>query len=395
MAAMEQPAPRRNAHCGSLGAPDAGREVTLAGWVHRRRDHGNLIFIDLRDRSGLCQVVIRPGDGPSEQAEAGAVAAHAAARDVRSEYVLSVTGRVVLRDAANVNPNIPTGAIEVVASRLEVLNKSEVPPFPLDENDPPASEELRLKYRYLDLRRRPLLKALTLRHRIALQVRNYLDAQGYLELETPILTRSTPEGARDYVVPSRVHPGNIYALPQSPQLFKQLFMIAGYEKYFQIARCFRDEDLRADRQPEFTQIDIEASFIEPEEIYTLVEGLMRKVFEVAGRPFPETVGRISYREAIDRYGTDAPDLRFGLHIEELGEVVRGGGFPVFDRALESGGVVRGIAAPGCARYSRRELDELAEHAKRFGASGLVYFKRLESEIQSPALKHLGPAGAAA
>src|SRR5678815_982712 len=250
---------------GALTRRDVGRVVTLAGWVHRRRDHGNLIFIDLRDRSGLCQIVVRP----EESAEA-----HAAARDVRGEYVLSITGDVVGREEANVNPNLPTGEIEVVARRLEVLNKSEVPPFPLDEQDVTASEDLRLKYRYLDLRRRPLLRSLTLRHRIAMETRRYLDEQGYLELETPMLTRSTPEGARDYVVPSRVHPGSIYALPQSPQLFKQIFMIAGFEKYFQIARCFRDEDLRADRQPEFTQIDIEASFIEPENIYTLVEGLM-------------------------------------------------------------------------------------------------------------------------
>jgi len=376
----------RTRACGELARRDIGQEVTLAGWVHRRRDHGNLVFVDLRDRSGLCQVVVRP----EESAEA-----HAAAHEVRSEFVLCVTGKVVEREAGNVNPNLSTGEIEVVAKRLVVLNKSEVPPFPLDEQDVTASEDLRLKYRYLDLRRRPLLRALTLRHRIAMETRKYLDEQGYLELETPILTRSTPEGARDYVVPSRVHPGKIYALPQSPQLFKQIFMIAGFEKYFQIARCFRDEDLRADRQPEFTQIDIEASFIQPEDIYGLVDGLMRRIFEIAGRPYPGKVGRINYRDAIDRFGTDAPDMRFGVEIADITELAAGSGFPVFEKAAGSGGVVRGLVAPGCARYSRRELDELTEHARRFGAAGLVYFKRSGSEVQTPALKFLGPERSAA
>ncbi|MGH9870616.1 MAG: aspartate--tRNA ligase [Candidatus Polarisedimenticolia bacterium] len=371
---------KRDTVCGSLTLADKGRRVSLAGWVHRRRDHGNLIFIDLRDRSGLVQVVVRPEES---------VAAHAAARDIRSEYVLAVAGDVVPRDAVNVNPALPTGEVEVVARSIEVLNKSEVPPFPLEEQEPPAAEDLRLKYRYLDLRRRPLLRTLTLRHKITLEARKYLDEQGYLELETPILTRSTPEGARDYVVPSRVHPGSIYALPQSPQLFKQLFMIAGYEKYFQIARCFRDEDLRADRQPEFTQIDIEASFVEPEDIYHLVEGLMRRIFEAAQLTFPSQIGRLTYREAIDRFGTDAPDTRFGVEIQDLSERMAGSGFPPFDRALASGGVVRGIVATGCAQYTRREWDELTEYGKRFGASGVVFFKRADGGIQSPALKTLG------
>ena len=371
---------KRDTPCGALTGADTGRRVVLAGWVHRRRDHGNLIFIDLRDRSGIVQVVVRPEES---------AAAHAAARDVRSEYVLAVAGEVVAREEANVNPSLPTGGVEVVARTIEVLNKSDVPPFPLDEQDPPAAEDLRLKHRYLDLRRRPLLRTLTLRHRIALAARNYLDQEGFLELETPILTRSTPEGARDYVVPSRVHPGSIYALPQSPQLFKQLFMIAGYEKYFQIARCFRDEDLRADRQPEFTQIDIEQSFIEPEDIYALVNGLMRRIFAAAEVPFPGTLGRLTYREAIDRYGTDAPDTRFGVEIRDLSGVMKGSGFPPFERALEAGGVVRGIVASGCARYSRREWDELTEHGKRFGASGVIFFKRAEGTIQSPAMKNLG------
>ena len=384
--AVDRAVPVRTARCGTLTASDIGREVTLAGWVHRRRDHGNLIFIDLRDRSGIVQVVVRPEE--SQQA-------HASAGEVRSEFVLSVTGPVIARDAANLNPNLETGQVEVVAKRLVVLNKSELPPFPLDEQEAVTSEELRLKYRFLDLRRVPLQRNLMIRHRIAIETRKYLDEQGFLELETPMLTRSTPEGARDYVVPSRVHPGMIYALPQSPQLFKQLFMVAGFEKYFQIARCFRDEDLRADRQPEFTQIDIEASFIEPEDIYALVDGLMRKIFAAAQLPYPASVGRITYREAIDRFGSDAPDLRFGVEISDFTAMTAGMGFPVFDKAVAAGGVVRGIVAPGCARYSRRELDELTEHAKRFGAQGLVYIKRNEAEIQSPATKFLGEAGARA
>ncbi len=379
--ATEQPALAERTGCGALRGSDTGREVTLAGWVHRRRDHGNLIFIDLRDRSGLCQIVLNPVNNAE---------AHRIAKDVRSEFVLAVSGTVVRRGDENVNPNMPTGEIEVVVRGFRILNRSEVPPFPLGEEGVETSEDLRLKYRYLDLRREPLQRALTLRHRISIEVRKYLDEAGFLELETPMLTRSTPEGARDYVVPSRVHPGMFYALPQSPQIFKQLFMIAGFEKYFQIVRCFRDEDLRADRQPEFTQIDIEASFVEPEAIHGLVEGLMARVFDAAGLPFPETIPHLSYRQAVDRYGTDAPDLRFGVEIEDLGDVASGSGFPVFERSLESGGVVRGLRVEGGARYSRRELDDLTEHARRFGADGLVYLKRTESEVQSPALKHLGP-----
>src|SRR5262245_7429485 len=311
--------------CGSPGKADVGRDVTLTGWVHRRRDHGSLIFVDLRDRTGICQVVFRPEV---------ATEAHRDAKDLRSEFVLSVSGKVVARDAENVNPNLPTGEVEIVASDLELLNRSVPVPFPMDETEG-VSEELRLKYRFLDLRRSKLQRTLALRHRIALAARNYLHSRGFLELETPMLTRSTPEGARDYVVPSRVHPGSFYALPQSPQLFKQLFMVAGFERYFQVARCFRDEDLRADRQPEFTQIDIEMSFIEPETIYRLVEGLMRRIFEAAEVPFPERVGRMTYREAIDRYGTDAPDLRFGLTIEDLTDRAAGSGFPPFEKAAAS------------------------------------------------------------
>ena len=376
---------RRTNGCGDLRAGDAGKEVVLAGWVHRRRDHGNLIFIDLRDRSGICQIVLRPEES---------AAAHETAGEVRSEFVLAVRGRVALRGDENVNPGIATGVIEVVASALSILNRSEVPPFPLDDPEITASEDLRLKYRYLDLRRRPLLEALTLRHRLALDVRNYLDGKGFLELETPMLTRSTPEGARDYVVPSRVHPGAIYALPQSPQLFKQLFMVAGFEKYFQIVRCFRDEDLRADRQPEFTQIDIEASFVEPEDIYELVGGMMLRLFAIAGKPVPERVGKITWREAMDRFGTDAPDMRFGMEIADMSDRVRGSGFAVFDRAIDAKGVVRGFVAQNCARYSRREQDELVEHAKRYGAGGVVFIRKTDEGIASAALKHLGEERAA-
>jgi len=369
---------KRDTNCGSLGRRDVGRPVVLAGWVHRRRDHGNLIFVDLRDRSGLCQVVFRAEEG---------AAAHREAKDLRSEYVVSVAGRVVARDAANVNPALPTGEVEIVVTDLEVLNRSEPIPFPIDESES-VSEDLRLKYRFLDLRGPRLQRTLGLRHRICMVVRNYLDGRGFVELETPMLTRSTPEGARDYVVPSRVHPGAFYALPQSPQLFKQLFMVAGFERYFQIARCFRDEDLRADRQPEFTQIDIEASFIDPPFIFELVEGLMREIFAAAARPVPEKVHRLTYREAMDTYGTDAPDLRYGLSIRDLTDVVRGGPYRIFAETAEKGGFVRGLAVPGGARWSRREFDELEEHAKRFGAAGLVWMKLVEGELAGPGAKGL-------
>jgi aspartyl-tRNA synthetase len=359
--------------------------VVLTGWVQRRRDHGNLIFVDLRDRTGVCQVVFRPEVSAS---------AHRDAKDLRSEYVVSAAGEVTAREPANVNPNLATGEVEVAASDLELLNRSEPVPFPLDDSESVA-EELRLRYRFLDLRRAKLQRTLTLRHRIGLAARNHLDRHGFVELETPMLTRSTPEGARDYVVPSRVHPGSFYALPQSPQLFKQLFMVAGFERYFQIARCFRDEDLRADRQPEFTQIDIEASFIDPAFVHETVEGMMRDIFAVAGRPFPEPVGRLTYREAMDAYGTDAPDLRYGLAIRDVTEVAAGGPFRVFAEAAARGDRVRGIAVPGGARYSRREVEELENHAKRSGAEGLAWMKRSGGALAGPAAKGLGDRAEAA
>jgi aspartyl-tRNA synthetase len=369
---------RRDTACGTLRENDVGRRVVLSGWVHRRRDHGNLIFIDLRDRSGVCQVVFRP------EASAGA---HREGKELRPEYVLSVAGKVAPRGEGNVNPSMPTGAIEVLAEELEELNRSEPIPFQAGDAES-VSEELRLKYRFLDLRRPKLQDNLALRHRIALAARNYLDGQGFLELETPMLTRSTPEGARDYVVPSRVHPGAFYALPQSPQLFKQLFMIAGFERYFQIVRCFRDEDLRADRQPEFTQIDIEASFIEPTFVFDTVEGMMRVVFSVAGRTFPTAVRKLSYREAMDIYGTDAPDARYALHLAEITELVREGPYRIFAEAAARGDYVRGFAAAGCARYSRREIEELEAQVKSLGAAGLVWMKRSDGALTGPAAKGL-------
>jgi len=368
----------RDTHCGTLTTERIGSTATLTGWVHRRRDHGNLIFVDLRDRSGLCQVVFRP-----EVSEA----AHKVAKEIRSEYVLAVKGKVVAREEGNVNPSLPTGEIEVVAEEMELLNRSEPIPFQLDEADA-VSEELRLKYRYLDLRRPKLQKTLALRHRISLAARNYLDKRGFLELETPMLTRSTPEGARDYVVPSRVHPGSFYALPQSPQIFKQIFMVSGFERYFQIVRCFRDEDLRADRQPEFTQIDIEASFIDPEFIYETVGGMMKEIFDVSGNPFPEEIPAISYREAMDTYGTDAPDARYGLLLKNVTEIVKDGPFRVFAEAAARGETIRGFTIPGGAKYSRREVDGLEEQAKGLGAAGLAWMKRADGALSGPAAKAL-------
>lgn len=370
---------QRDTRCGELSRKDVGRKVILAGWAHRRRDHGNLIFVDLRDRSGLCQIVFRP----ELSAEA-----HRSAKEIRSEYVLAVEGEVVAREGPNVNPSLPTGEIEVAVSSYELLNRAEPIPFQLEEAGG-VSEELRLRYRFLDLRREPLQRKLTLRHRISLAARNYLDAHGFLELETPMLTRATPEGARDYLVPSRVHPGSFYALPQSPQIFKQIFMVSGFERYFQIVRCFRDEDLRADRQPEFTQIDIEASFIKPSFIYETVEGMMREIFHVADLPYPSSVSRLTYREAMDTYGSDAPDARYGLELQDLTERVKESPYRIFAGAAAEGGRVRALVVPGGAGFSRREVDQLEEQAKRLGAGGLVWMKRSGGKLTGPAAKGLG------
>jgi aspartyl-tRNA synthetase len=355
---------------GTLRAGDIGRRVRLQAWVQRRRDHGGVLFLDLRDRSGLVQAVVRPDQEP---------AAAAALEPVRSEWVVDVTGEVVARAPEAVNPQLPTGEVEVVVRGAEVLARSEPLPFSLDAKAE-ASEEVRLRYRYLDLRRPELQRNLMLRSRVFVETLAYFEEQGFIHLETPMLTRSTPEGARDYLVPSRVRHGAFYALPQSPQLFKQLFMVAGFERYIQIARCFRDEDLRADRQPEFTQVDVEMSFPTEEALFTLTEGLFARLFPLVGievsRPFP----RLTWRDAMDRYGSDRPDLRFGCPIVDLTAQLGASGFRGFREAVEQGGVVRGFAVPGAGGASRKQLDDWAEAARRAGAAGVLALKRQAAEI---------------
>ena len=351
--------------CGELRESDVGAAVTLAGWVHRRRDHGGLIFIDLRDSTGLVQVVVSPEGAPQALAAAG---------EVRAEYVLRVQGEVVARRPGTLNEQLPTGAIEVAAGELEVLNPAETPPFPINQ-DTPVDEETRLRYRYLDLRRERMAANLRLRHRVVQRIHGYLDARDFVEVETPVLGLSTPEGARDYLVPSRQHPGRFYALPQSPQQWKQLLVVAGVERYYQIARCYRDEDLRADRQPEFTQLDLELAFAEPEDVLQLVEGLYTELAAdvaphlAAPAPFP----RLTYAQAMERYGSDKPDLRYGLEIADLSAAAAGSDFEVFRGALATGGRVRGIAVPGGGEVTRREIDRMTELAREAGAKGLVTF----------------------
>ncbi len=374
--------------CGTLRAAHAGQSVTLAGWVHRRRDHGQLIFIDLRDRDGLVQVVIRPDDHPD---------AYATANSVRGEYVLRVVGEVVERSAATRNPNLPSGDIEVVAASVEVLNPAKTPPFSVSEDDD-VNELVRMQYRYIDLRRPAMIAALELRHRLNQYIRSFMTEQGFLEVETPILVAATPEGARDYVVPSRLTPGAFYALPQAPQQFKQLLMVAGVERYFQIARCFRDEDLRADRQPEFVQLDLEWSFCEEEDILTLLEELFAGLAAAlrpdltVPRPFP----RLTWHEAMERYGSDKPDLRYGLELSDCSDIAATSGFGVFANTIKSGGRVRGIVMPGGASLSRREVDAFTNLAKTMGAPGLVSLQfsadpadATEADVRSPVLRHLG------
>jgi len=363
--------------CGELNRTHLGREVRLSGWVHRMRDHGGVFFIDLRDRYGITQLVLNPQVSPE---------AHAIAATVRPEFVISAWGTVVERPEGTVNPKLATGEIEAKVSRLEILSESKTPPFPIAD-DVQVNEEIRLKHRYLDLRRPKMLRNVILRHKVTLAARNYLSEQRFLEIETPILTKSTPEGARDYLVPSRIEPGSFYALPQSPQLLKQLLMIAGMDKYFQISRCFRDEDLRADRQPEFTQIDMEMSFAEQDDIFRVVEGLMRACFKAGldieiETPFP----RMRYGDALDRYGTDKPDTRYGLLLHDVTELARQSSYEVFRSAIEKGGVVKGIRLPGCARYSRKNIDDLAAFASGFGARGLSHVKVEEAGLSSPLVK---------
>ncbi|WP_376788750.1 aspartate--tRNA ligase [Thermoflexus sp.] len=350
--------------CGELRLTHVGQIVELAGWVHRRRDHGGLIFIDLRDRSGLVQVV---GD-PSRSAPA-----HAVLDEVRLEYVIQIRGLVRRRPVGAENPNLPTGDIEVEAHEVRILNPARPLPFSIDDDGRRIDEAVRLRYRYLDLRRARMQRNLMLRHQTTRAIRDYLDARGFVEVETPILIKSTPEGARDFIVPSRLHPGKFYALPQSPQQLKQLLMVAGLEKYYQIARCFRDEDLRGDRQPEFTQLDLEMSFVEREDILQLVEGLLVEVVQrvTPHKRFRVPFPRLTYAEAMARYGSDKPDLRFGMELVDLTDVFRESAFEVFRAAARSGGQVKALRVPGCAGYSRREIDELTAYVKSLGAKGLV------------------------
>jgi aspartyl-tRNA synthetase len=368
----------RTYYCGEITEKAIGEKVVLKGWVQKRRDLGGLIFIDLRDRTGIVQVVFSP--------EVSKEALNVAEK-VRNEYVLSVEGTVVAREEGTINPNLPTGKIEIQAERVTIINEAKTPPFIIaDQTD--VAEEVRLKYRYLDLRRPVMFRTLQLRHRVTKAIRDFLDGEGFLEVETPILTKSTPEGARDYLVPSRVHPGEFYALPQSPQIFKQLLMVAGFERYYQIARCFRDEDLRADRQPEFTQIDIETSFMSQEEIMQLTERMMAYVMKMAkgidiSLPFP----RMSYDEAMSRYGSDKPDTRFGLELVDVSEIVKNSSFKVFAGAVANGGQVKAINVKGAAdQYSRKDIDALVEFVARYGAKGLAWLKVEEDGLKGPIAK---------
>src|SRR3954447_26321323 len=348
--------------CGALRADDVGADAVLLGWVHRIRDLGGVTFVDVRDRHGISQVVVREND-----------ALMAVAKKLRSEFVVGFKGMVQRRSADTINPKLATGEVEVVAREIRILNEAKTPPFQIAE-DSNVSEEVRLKYRYLDLRRTRLQANIGLRHRVAIAIRKYFDANGFWEIETPILAKSTPEGARDFLVPSRIHAGEFYALPQSPQLFKQILMIAGTDRYFQIVRCFRDEDQRADRQLEFTQVDVEMSFARPELVYALVEPLMQQIFHEIGREVPATFRRMPYADAIARYGSDKPDLRFGLEIHDLSAVFRDSEFRVFKQIVGEGGAVRGFAVPGGNKYTRSQIDLVVDQAKQMGFTGLIWVR---------------------
>jgi aspartyl-tRNA synthetase len=363
--------------CGALRADDVGADATLLGWVHRVRDLGGVTFVDIRDRGGVSQIVVRDDD-----------ALMAMAKRLRSEYVIGVRGMVQRRSDETINSKIATGEVEVLAREIRVLNEAKTPPFQIaDEN--PVSEDVRLRYRYLDLRRTRMQQNIGLRHRVALTIRKHLDSQGFWEIETPILTKSTPEGARDYLVPSRVHPGEFYALPQSPQIFKQILMIGGMDRYFQIARCFRDEDLRADRQPEFTQLDLEMSFARPDLIFAVIEPMLQAVWREIGREIEIPFRRIPYAEAIARYGSDKPDLRIGLEIEDLSDEFRESEFRVFKQIVAEGGVVRGFAVAGGNRYTRNQIDTIVDQAKQMGFTGLIWARPGEPPVSS--VKALGEA----
>jgi aspartyl-tRNA synthetase len=365
--------------CGQLRAENAGSQVILNGWVQRRRDLGGLIFIDLRDRWGITQVVFNPQENPD---------LFKTAEKLRNEYVISVKGSVRRRPDGAENRNIPTGQIEVTADVLQILNSAKNPPFEI-KDDLTIDESLRLRYRYLDLRRPTVFKNFQVRHKFTKAIRDYLDGKDFLEVETPTFIRSTPEGARDYLVPSRIHPGEFYALPQSPQLLKQILMVSGCERYFQLARCYRDEDLRADRQLEFTQVDMEMSFVKQDDILKLVEDMLAHSFkEVLGKDLPVPFPRISWQEAQERYGCDKPDIRFGMEIVDITSIVRDSGFAVFSGAISSGGRIKGIKLPGCAGYSRKQIDEFTEYAKKLGASGVLTVALKPGDFKSPASKHL-------
>lgn len=368
---------QRTHACGEVTAAHEGQEVVLKGWVQKRRDLGGLIFVDMRDREGIVQIVF--GDQAKDALEV--------ANKIRNEYVIEVTGKVVLRDASQVNPNIKTGEIEISATSLTIINEAKNPPFAID-NNVEVAEDLRLKYRYLDLRRPVMYDTFKMRSDVTRTIRNFLQNEGFLEVETPILTKSTPEGARDYLVPSRVHDGEFYALPQSPQLFKQLLMVGGFEKYFQIARCFRDEDLRADRQPEFTQVDIETSFLSMDEIIAMNERLLKQVMQdVKGIEVQTPFQRMSYTEAMERFGSDKPDVRFGLELKQLSEIVKDSAFGVFANAVTNGGEVKAINVKGAAaNYSRKDIDALGEFAAVYGAKGLAWLKVTEEGLNGPIAK---------
>ncbi|NLC67594.1 MAG: aspartate--tRNA ligase [Clostridiaceae bacterium] len=371
---------KRTHMCNDLRLSDVGKKVTVMGWTHKRRDLGGVIFIDLRDRSGILQVVFHQ-DSDAE--------VFRRAESLRSEYVIAVVGTVVKRDPETVNPKIDTGEIELKVEELRILNVSETPPLYIEENSE-ANELLRLKYRYLDLRRPDMQRNIILRHKVAKLARDYYDSLGFLEIETPMLTRSTPEGARDYLVPSRVHPGKFFALPQSPQLFKQLLMVSGFDKYYQVVRCFRDEDLRADRQPEFTQLDVEMSFVDADDVIMVNEGFVKKAFrDILGIEFSEPFPRMSYQEAMDRFGTDKPDMRFGLEIVNVSDIVENSSFNVFSEPVKKGGSVRAINAKGCGRkFSRREIDSLVDFAKENKAKGMAWIVVEENELKSAITKYL-------
>ncbi len=371
----------RDTDCNSLRKIDIGKQVTLAGWVNVTRDHGGVIFIDLRDREGLTQVVFRPEENAAVAKEA---------HSLRSEDVIEVSGRVAARLPGTENANLATGDIEIIPSRLRILNRADTLPFPIDAE--PQNEDLRMTHRYFDLRRPRLARNLRVRHRVTKATRDYLDGQGYIEVETPILSKSTPEGARDFLVPSRIMPGKFYALPQAPQQYKQLLMVAGVEKYFQIAKCFRDEDLRADRQPEFTQIDIEASFVTPDDIFSVTEGMLAAIFKAARNIEIKTpFDRLTYREAVGRFGSDKPDRRFRIELVDLSDDFRASGFKVFRSAIDAGGVVKAINAKGFAGITIGQADELTEIAKLYGAKGLAFIKIENGEWKSPIVKFFSEA----